>query len=72
MGCAQTKSAYQLPTELHKAVSKGDTSRVKELLDDGAAINTTNHYGVTPLMMACEDGNEPMFDLLISQWADVK
>jgi ankyrin repeat protein len=40
--------------ELHREVKRGNTARVRELLDEGAKLNATDRAGYTPLMYALE------------------
>jgi ankyrin repeat protein len=40
-------------TALHRAAGAGATDAVDLLLSRGAAFDVTDHYGVTPLMLAC-------------------
>ncbi len=57
-------------TPLCKSISAGDLEKVKELLADGADINTTNGKGYSPLMIAALQGNEVVFLELLKRGAD--
>lgn len=60
-------------TELHRAVSEGNTSKVKKLLSANAQdINARNEAGLTPTFDACQRGLEDIARLLIQQGADCK
>src|SRR5579859_1954777 len=48
------------PFELHREVRCGNTVRVRELLRDGAELNTTDRSGCTPLMYALESPAAPV------------
>jgi len=40
-------------TALHRAADDGAGDAIEILLSKGAAVNVADHYGVTPLMLAC-------------------
>ncbi|XP_071111894.1 serine/threonine-protein phosphatase 6 regulatory ankyrin repeat subunit A-like [Haliotis cracherodii] len=57
---------------LHVACLGGHTDMVKYVLSQKVAdINSRGQYGRTPLMMAAEKGHRQVFDLLVTQGADV-
>lgn len=56
---------------LHKAAQDGDTDTVKQLLLDGAAVDSLNGEGATPLHWAAFKGRIEVAELLIKQGADV-
>ena len=57
-------------TALHWAAYHDDLETAKLLVDAGADVNAANRYGVTPLSLACTNGNEAMVDLLLEAGAD--
>lgn len=76
-GCRPTKKISPIDqrdksgwTLLCKSISAGDLEKVKELLADGADINTTNGKGYSPLMVAALQGNEVVFLELLKRGAD--
>jgi uncharacterized protein len=57
-------------TDLHRAAQKDDLDKVKQLLKAGADAKATNRYGITPLWIACENGNSAIVELLLEAGAD--
>ncbi len=55
---------------LHQAVYDDDLPAAMKLLRDGADVKAPNRYGVTPLSMACTNGNAAMAEMLINAGAD--
>ena len=55
-------------TALHWATYLDDLETAKLLVSANA--NATNRYGVTPLSLACQNGNTAMVELLLAQGAD--
>ena len=51
-------------TALHWAAHRDDLETAKLLVDAGADVKAANRYGVTPLSLACTNGNEAMVELL--------
>lgn len=58
-------------TALHWAAYWDDLETATELLRAGANADASNRYGVTPLSLACTNGNAAMIDLLLKSKADV-
>jgi len=58
--------------DLLAAVRKGDASRVKVLLEQGADVNAKSPYGATALFFAADRGNMEIIRILIDHGADVK
>ena len=57
-------------TALHWAARKDDVETAAALIKNGASVKTTNRYGVTPLSLACINGNASMVELLLKAGAD--
>lgn len=57
-------------TALHWAVFREDLETAERLLKARASVAATNHYGVTPLSIACENGNGALVELLLERGAD--
>ena len=55
-------------TALHWAAYRDDLETAKLLASANA--NATNRYGVTPLSLACQNGNTAMVEFLLAQGAD--
>ncbi|TSJ47989.1 ankyrin repeat domain-containing protein [Fluviicola chungangensis] len=56
---------------LHKSVSKGDLTTVKELIEQGSDVNVPDKNNCTPVYLAFCENNEEMIDYLVSQGADI-
>ncbi|MHC4642467.1 MAG: ankyrin repeat domain-containing protein, partial [Planctomycetota bacterium] len=56
---------------LHEAVEKGNFSVVKDLISDGADVNTRGPFGSMPLHLAVREGHIKIAELLILNGADV-
>ena len=57
-------------TALHWAAHHDDLETAKLLVDAKADVKAANRYGVTPLSLACTNGNEAMVELLLDAGAD--
>jgi ankyrin repeat protein len=57
-------------TALHWATYHDDLEQVKLLLEAGADPKAANRYGVTPLALACTNGNQEIVELLLEAGAD--
>ena len=57
--------------ELLKEAELGSVEKVKELLEKGADLNSTDEFERTPLMMAAFNGHPEVVDLLIKAGADI-
>jgi ankyrin repeat protein len=55
---------------LHQAVYDDDLGAATRLVKAGADVKAANRYGVTPLSMACTNGNGDMVELLLRAGAD--
>ena len=59
-------------TSLYEAAEEGKIEEVKQLLADGADVNSkTDSYLETPLHFAAENGQKEVAELLIDKGADV-
>jgi ankyrin repeat protein len=56
--------------ELPDAVLADDLGTARKLIQQGANVKAANSYGVTPLSIACTNGNGPMVRLLLDAGAD--
>ncbi|MFD2891167.1 ankyrin repeat domain-containing protein [Flavobacterium chuncheonense] len=56
-------------TPLCVAISKGDFSLVKKIIDYGADVNETTNRGMTPLMFAARYGHVEIVNLLLDKGA---
>ena len=57
-------------TALHWAAYHDDLETASCSLSAKADVNAANRYGVTPLSLACTNGNEAMVELLLDAGAD--
>jgi ankyrin repeat protein len=56
---------------LFEAIAAVNTDRVKLAIDSGAAINSPNDRGQTPLALACRQGSLEIVDLLVAAGAQM-
>src|SRR5258708_5909979 len=67
--CAQPdgfEAADCMGNLLHYAVFAKNLGLVKWLLASGVAARAVDHRGLTPLMLACEEGNEDIVRILLA------
>jgi hypothetical protein len=64
------KAEEKLGSELRKAAEKGQIETVRTLLEQGAAINSTDKNGRTALMFAAEKGHLEVVKLLLQRGAN--
>ena len=57
-------------TALHWAVRLDDRNTVDLLIRAGGRVHVANRYGVTPLMLACINGNAAVIEMLLNAGAD--
>jgi ankyrin repeat protein len=57
-------------TPLIDAAHLSDAAKVKALLKEGANPNETNRYGISPLALACQNGNLEIVNDLLGAGAD--
>jgi uncharacterized protein len=62
--------AWPQSTPLHDAVYADRLDKADALLRAGANVNAVTSYGVTPLSLACTNGNAAMIELLLKAGAD--
>ena len=55
---------------LIEAAHANDLPKVRSLIASGASAKETNRYGVTPLSLACQNGNAEMIQLFLTAGAD--
>src|SRR5262249_41623118 len=58
------------PDALHQAVWRDDVAAAQSLIRSGADPKIPTRYGVTPLSLACTNGDTAMVDLLLNAGAD--
>ncbi len=58
-------------TALFMATLKEQEDVVKYLIEKGSKVNVKNRYGVSPLLLCAEGGNQNLVELLCSAGADV-
>jgi ankyrin repeat protein len=58
-------------TALFMATLKEQNDVVQYLIERGSKVNVKNRYGVSPLLLCAEGGNETLVKLLVSVGADV-
>jgi ankyrin repeat protein len=66
---ARSRSAPQ-PAALQSAAASGDTVQTTALLNQGAALDTRDDHGRTPLMLAVMQGRLDVVRLLLNRGAD--
>ncbi|XP_071111901.1 serine/threonine-protein phosphatase 6 regulatory ankyrin repeat subunit B-like [Haliotis cracherodii] len=67
-----TQNPLHDDTDLHLACKKGDLDRLTCILSESLVDpNSRGKWGVTPIMVAAEMGHRQVFDLLVTQGADV-
>ena len=54
---------------LIQAVYEGNVFRVQQLIDDGVNINTKDKFGMTPLILAADNGNHQIVKILLDSGA---
>ncbi|MFT5122041.1 MAG: ankyrin repeat protein [Candidatus Omnitrophota bacterium] len=57
-------------TPLHQAAYQDQVDTALDLLKSGALPDVKNTYGITPLMLACENGNGPLVEHLLKAGAN--
>ena len=70
-----TLSQKDLDNELYDATKNGDLEKVKECLTNGANVNITQDFGLTPLMWAAgaaHKGHLEIVKLLVEHGADIE
>ena len=65
----RVRSLYE--SDIEAAVRKGDLDEVRQLIEAGTDINTTDETGATPLHWAADASHTAIAELLISKGADV-
>jgi ankyrin repeat protein len=57
--------------KLHRAAADGDLERARDLIREGAALNSFDDIGYTPLHHAAKNSQIPMINLLLDAGADI-
>src|SRR5262245_21335173 len=58
-------------TALHWALRRDDAALTERLIRAGANVNASNRYGVSPLSLACINGNVEVVELLLNRGANL-
>lgn len=58
-------------SDLLVASLQGDSGKVRRLIRNGAYVNTKTEEGITPVMMAAQNGNTEIIEILIEHGANV-
>ena len=61
---------YAASVDLNTAALGDDLAGATKLIREGANVKAANRYGVTPLAIACTNGNAAMIELLLNAGAD--
>jgi ankyrin repeat protein/formylglycine-generating enzyme required for sulfatase activity len=61
----------ELNLELFNAANNGDLAQVKQLIEEGADVNSVNKTGITALMRASQQGHLDVAKFLVNNGADV-
>ena len=64
-------SRANMPNDLLIAAEQGDLNTVRELLDKGVDIKSTDGWSGTPMMYAAGNGHTAVVELLLSRGADL-
>ena len=67
----ETLVSKEKPSEVNVAISKGDVSKVQQLVNAGADVNQKDSAGKTPLMYAILYKNSEIVSYLIEKGAKV-
>lgn len=71
MTLIQRLTKYAFGPAIHKAAFRGDLTKMKELLAEGADPNMPDEKGLTPLMLATQKKHKDIVELLLSHGADI-
>ncbi len=71
-GCNSSAKRSEANQALLEGIRKGDTAKVRTLLEQGADREARNESERTPLMLASLKGQEAMVALLLERGADLK
>ncbi|KAG0629801.1 hypothetical protein M758_1G131600 [Ceratodon purpureus] len=66
----QTPDSLRQTSLLLSSASKGDVAGVKQLLDEGASINSSDYDKRTALHLAASEGHVPVVELLLKRGAN--
>lgn len=67
----QTPDSLRQTSLLLSNASKGDVAGVKQLLDEGASIDSSDYDKRTTLHLAASEGHVPVVELLLKRGANV-
>ncbi|MCP9450610.1 MAG: ankyrin repeat domain-containing protein [Nitrospira sp.] len=56
---------------LREAIINGDSTQAAAALAHGAKVETTDEFGMTPLLLAVKHGHQPTVELLLEKGADL-
>lgn len=71
IGCSDAKQATYRLKVISESLEASDISEIRSLVNAGADVNVINKHGVTPLLMASQNGHTKIVKMLLEAKADV-
>ena len=64
-------SAAEVPVDIHEAVRSGNVEKIETALKSGEDVNSPDNWGRTPLIVALQQRQAPVVEMLIDRGASV-